>query len=498
MSLEQVGLYDSIEFSYNFDSKGTNPFDIPIHASFFDMIGKRKYVEGFYDGGNNYKIRFMPDKTGIWSYTVFINDSLLEKGRFECIPSRIKGPLIPDQNDPYHLNFLNGDPYYLLGNTAYCSISAYRSSRENYCRLLDYYTERNFNWTRFFLEETSFPMEGGFIWPWGGTPGEPDYNTFDQAHFRIAEEIIKEMAERNMIASIILIHAQDEVHKKTGNRKLHIFRKYIHYAIARLGSYWNVVWDMANEWELGGNFNYAEMDELGYFLHSSDPYQRLTSCHHRGRFEFFDKEWTDISSLQHRGSPIQINQVALQNRTFKKPVINEEYGYELDCHCPPNDPDNVRHDHWALALAGAYGSYGDKTKGDKKGVYWSAMIGDAIDPQAPDMLKHLYSFITKTGYKDMVPSNSFVNESAAGVFCLVNPGSEYIIYMITGLGVTVNLTHVFGTVSVCWYNPRTGEYIPHKDMDVQMNQLEPHEVTHDFSFLPPDYENDWILYIKKK
>jgi hypothetical protein len=257
-------------------------------------------------------------------------------------------------------------------------------------------------------------------------------------------------------------------------------------------------------------FTFDEVDELGRYLHTLDPYQRLTACHHYARFEFYEKEWTDMSSIQHRALPGEINRVILQNRLFNKPVLNEEYGYEGDTLQPPSDADNVRHDHWAIALAGGYATYGDKTKGPKIGVYCSARLQDARGTSAPDKLMYLQAFMEQTGYRAMSPCNAFVSQcNPEQVFCLANPGKEYIVYLVKGQTFAINLTHARGDLATTWYNPRTGEFTRVADVRVHQNMNELPEWMRgehswfnmhrhsQYEFTPPDLENDWVLHLKR-
>jgi hypothetical protein len=199
-----------------------------------------------------------------------------------------------------------------------------------------------------------------------------------------------------------------------------------------------------------------------------------------------------------------------QNRRFGKIAINEEYGYEGDNHSPPNDPDSVRHDHWAIAVAGGYGTYGDKTKGPKVAVYFSSVLQDAMGTSVPDALQHLKAFMETTGYYSMAPANAFLGDcDPRQVFCLANPGQEYIVYLVKGQPLKLNLTHVHGTLSVRWYNPRTGEWLPGQDILVAQSTDElPDDERGErsrarfarqqaFAFQSPDNENDWVLHLVK-
>ncbi|MCL6601258.1 MAG: DUF5060 domain-containing protein [Paenibacillus sp.] len=75
-------------------------------------------VKGFYSGNDAYKIRFMPQETGVWKYKV--QSSVVEPvyGEIECVentgnnhgPVRVKG---------MHFEYADGSTYIPFGTTAY-------------------------------------------------------------------------------------------------------------------------------------------------------------------------------------------------------------------------------------------------------------------------------------------------------------------------------------------------------------------------------------------
>jgi hypothetical protein len=56
-----------------------NPFiDVKLSAE-FSFLNRTMFCEGFYDGGGIYKIRFMPDEPGDWTYITKSNIKELDK-----------------------------------------------------------------------------------------------------------------------------------------------------------------------------------------------------------------------------------------------------------------------------------------------------------------------------------------------------------------------------------------------------------------------------------
>ena len=78
--------WDIFELALN-GPEGGNPFiDVKLSAE-FKQRGRVFKPEGFYDGNGMYRIRFMPDTTGDWSYTTKSNRRELDgkNGQFTCV-----------------------------------------------------------------------------------------------------------------------------------------------------------------------------------------------------------------------------------------------------------------------------------------------------------------------------------------------------------------------------------------------------------------------------
>ena len=115
--VERWGLY---EISLPGPASG-NPF-VGIELSAVFKNGDRSYQpEGFYDGGGLFKIRFMPDREGPWTYETRSNREELsgKTGRFLCTPpsSGNHGPV--RVRGQYHFAYEDGAPFYPFGTTIY-------------------------------------------------------------------------------------------------------------------------------------------------------------------------------------------------------------------------------------------------------------------------------------------------------------------------------------------------------------------------------------------
>src|SRR5204863_5915143 len=101
-----------------------NPFDVELTGELTGPDGEHLTIPGFYDGQDEWKIRFSPTRQGEWSLST---TSLLAalNGKVEagivCVSNRqpnIHGALRVDAAHPYHFIYEDGTRYFLLGYEA--------------------------------------------------------------------------------------------------------------------------------------------------------------------------------------------------------------------------------------------------------------------------------------------------------------------------------------------------------------------------------------------
>ena len=98
-----------------------NPFtDIALDVEFF-RDNRRLPAPGFYDGEGVYRVRFMPDAEGEWTYRTKSNASALDglEGAFRCGPARgtNHGPV--RTRNRHHFAYADGTPFFPFGTTCY-------------------------------------------------------------------------------------------------------------------------------------------------------------------------------------------------------------------------------------------------------------------------------------------------------------------------------------------------------------------------------------------
>jgi hypothetical protein len=149
------------------------------------------------------------------------------------------------------------------------------------------------------------------------------------------------------------------------------------------------------------------------------------------------------------------------DRTYDKPVVNAEFGYEADDgwnnRTGRTTPDTVRKLAWNLVMAGGFFTYGmDKTyKVFDKNSMINIWDLPAQELGGSDYMKLLYEFMTGTKWWEMNPDNSVITSGSA--VALVNPGTEYVVYLRSGTSVSVDLSGVSGDLNVKWFDTKDGD-----------------------------------------
>ncbi len=98
-----------------------NPFlDVSLSAE-FRLQNRVLEPDGFYDGDGLYRVRFMPDTPGEWTYVTKSNVDALDgqTGSFVCTPAgeNNHGPV--HVHNQFHFAYADGTPYYSFGTTCY-------------------------------------------------------------------------------------------------------------------------------------------------------------------------------------------------------------------------------------------------------------------------------------------------------------------------------------------------------------------------------------------
>ncbi|MFZ1939175.1 MAG: DUF5060 domain-containing protein, partial [Terracidiphilus sp.] len=280
---EKVRRWDAIEVTH-IGPKAGNPFvDVTLSAT-FSLKNRSLTVGGFYDGNGAYKIRFMPDELGIWSWTTASTSPALDgkSGAFECIPpeSGNHGPV--SVRDGFHFAYADGTPYVECGTTCY----AWAFQTEGTQLLtIDTLLASPFNKLRMCL----FPKwyqhnrKEPPLYPFPRNGEINDFSSFNAAYFQHFDRLILALRQANIQADLILFHPYD----RWGYQSMpaEVDDRYLRYVIARFGAYRNVWWSLANEFDLMKSKTATDWDRYARILADYDAFDHLRSIHY-SRYQY--------------------------------------------------------------------------------------------------------------------------------------------------------------------------------------------------------------------
>lgn len=339
MAQSQVPQWEQFETSFTLHT-AKNPFtDVTLKATFTHAVsGKVITVDGFYDGDDTYRIRFMPTEQGKWTYTTRSSEQAMsgKTGAIECVKPINHGMVSAGMDHDFH--YADGTPYRPVGTTSYAWIHADEQRQELTYQSLQ---EAAFNKLRFCVFPNNSVYELPSCYPFqliskqkdekGKDQYVWDFTRFDVHFFQHLDQCVKRLRELNIEADLILFTPYDEglwgFDRMTPENNI----RYVRYVVARLASYSNIWWSMANEWNLVKAKTVAEWDELTEVVVKADPYRHLLSTHGgTAVYTDYNRPVFTHASIQDQGPLYNFEGAATVRNIIHKPVIFDEVCYEGD------------------------------------------------------------------------------------------------------------------------------------------------------------------------
>ncbi len=330
-------------------------------------------VDGFYDGGNTFKIRFMPGETGAWQYTTKSNVKQLnnQKGSFECVKANGNNHGIVRVSDTYNFKYADGKQYYPVGTTAYAWNHMSKPVQELTLQSLK---NSGFNKVRMcvFPKDYNLVKEEPEIYPFRATGTEKgpkgierktwDFATFNTDFFAILEKQIDELDKLGIEADLILFHPYDKGRWGFDSLTMEINFRYIKYIAARLSSFRNVWWSVANEWDLVKYKTHEDWIALSDAVKDADPYRHLLSIH--GSTAKYIEYWLPVFthvSIQDEAPVMNWGAAAILRNVYYKPIIYDEVGYEgnLASRWGHYSGEEMTYLMWMGVIGGTYVTHGE-------------------------------------------------------------------------------------------------------------------------------------------
>ncbi|MGN6181416.1 MAG: DUF5605 domain-containing protein [Mucilaginibacter sp.] len=324
--------------------------------------------QGFYDGNGIYKIRFMPDEEGTWTYTTNSNVDELDKkkGEFICIPAAkgVHGPVRVSHQ--FQFAYADSTPYIPFGTTIY--EWAFRDA-ERRKQTIESLKASPFNKVRMLAVPpySDFYVKGPGklnVFPFVGTgKGNFDFSRFNPEFFKELEDNIKQLANIGVEADLILFRPYDKGKFGFDMMSDETNIRFIKYMVARFAAYHNIWWSMCNEYGFIRHLTDEDWDRYFQEVQKDDPYNHLRSVHNADRIYDYTKPWVTHVSLQYYNVVKAPWGTSLLRDIYKKPIINDEINYEGNIvkRWGQLTGEELTFRFWNAYIGGGYATHGDSS-----------------------------------------------------------------------------------------------------------------------------------------
>lgn len=344
-----VAVWEKLELEFRSEEEYANPlYDVAsFSVKFVSPSGRVREINGFWDGGTDWKARFCPDEKGRWSWKSSCSDqdnsglhdqagSFMVTGNRNSLDIYQKGGIVRSPGN-YHLCHTDGSPFFWLACTAWNG--AMRASAGEWERYLRDRRTKGFNVIQFVTTQ------------WRGL--EADLNgevaftgcgriVVNPLFFKNLDEKIDQINRQGLIAAPVLLWALPRGQGRELSPGYYLPEDeavlLARYTVARYGGN-HVVWILGGDGAYTGEFE-QRWKNIGRRVFEGDP-PGLVAQHPHGSSwignEYRDEAWLDIIGYQssHSNGERVVNWINKGpmarewDRLPARPLMNLEPNYEM-------------------------------------------------------------------------------------------------------------------------------------------------------------------------
>jgi hypothetical protein len=369
--MTNIAKWDFFELELRGPAEGNPYVEVFLEAT-FTQAGRSVRVPGFYDGDGIYRLRFMPDAEGDWSYVTQSSIAVLsnQTGGFTCVPAQVgaHGPV--RVRNSFHFAYADGTPYLPFGTTCYAWTHQPVALQEETLATLG---ATRFNKLRMGVFPKDYPFNTNEPLHWiftAGPGGEVDFDRPNLEAFRHFETQLGRLRDMGIEADIIIFHPYD----RWGYCDMSAEQdyRYVAYLAARLAAYRNVWWSLANEYDFLLDAKPMEQwDRYFHILEENDPYGHLKSIHNGDVRMNFDHSKPFVSHVCIQNWDVKLTPDWRDQ--YGKPVVNDEPEYEGNI-WPAWGNITARelvHRFWTTLMRGGYAGHGETYSHPQDIIWWA-------------------------------------------------------------------------------------------------------------------------------
>jgi len=410
-NVEQWALY---ELALTGPTNG-NPF-LEVHfaarfAQGYDSIE----VPGFYDGNGVYRVRFMPNRQGQWSYTTLSSAAALNGATGELTVVKPSpgnhGPVAV--TNTFHFAYADGTPYRQIGTTCYAWTHQPDALEEQTLKTL---AGSPFNKIRFcvFPKRYAWNTNEPPLYAFEGKPRSFNTARFNPRFFQDLERRILDLQKLGIEADLILLHPYDEGAWGFDRMTPLEDDRYLRYVVARFAAFRNVWWALANEYDFMEHKTEEDWERIGQLVSRSDPFRHLLSIHNGKRIFNQTRPWITHASIQNGSAVQDPNTAGIYRDAYHKPIVYDEVKYEGDI---PKRWGNLSAEElvfrfWNGTVAGTYVGHGETYLSPDDVLWWSK--GGLLKGQSPVRLAFLKQVLADAPAEGLEPIDKWQNPEYSG------------------------------------------------------------------------------------
>lgn len=488
---ETVGQWKRFEIVMENPDWEGNPFDIELRGIFRGPGGRTLEQWGFYAGDGVWKVYFMPDETGEWSFETVSDDPGLKglRGEFQCVPSDLPGKLAGD--GPNWILTGRGGTLPVIWNPPVSDevrwgFRAREAGHPTVIETLDLAADTVGARVLGFDALLIAPIGWAADFPQSAVPyvvGEEGV-TFHLPFWDRLNAKLDAARDRGM-GHYIMFYSDDELApdrfglEPRSEREIRFFR----YALARLACYPIVLWDSGID--IGEYRSDEWIDWFVEWIRGNDPWDHPVGSRTGGGSG--GKVPAGATYYSTGGAVIPAwRELARSFRGFAErrsiPVAHTDHWRPFHTRGDWTH-EKIRIVHWRCALAGGQALYPDYNQGD---VVWD----EVANRGAPwiGAATRFFRDRLEVDMRELIPDDDWAVSGNA--IAAASAGREYAAYLEEGGEVELDLSSAEGAFEARWYNPREGGY---EGVPIGIADGEPNR----FAAPTEGPGEDWVLHVRR-